>query len=366
MKSIVFLYDLYYDFKKNIITIGGIQTYLADLINICTSLGYSVSLYQIGDCEKCVEIDGYQIYQINVAKCDYEAFYKIVVSKIDKDTVVIFGTETIVPRNLLGHKAISIQHGIYWDKPAETKKGGDLRMFISKAIRNYHIIKHVKSLDTLVCVDYNYVNWLRAETDNVSSSLRVIPNYTKIAPIYKKTKEIINIIFARRLFEYRGTRIFADAAEKILKEYSNIHITVAGTGPDEKYMRDKLAAFNNVSFISYKSSESLDIHADKHIAVVPTIGSEGTSLSLLEAMSAQCAVIASNVGGMTNIILDDFNGLMVNAGDSLDLYRAMKRLIDNPTVMNRLSENAYKTVKQAFSYERWAEKWTTVIKSIIE
>lgn len=116
-------------------------------------------------------------------------------------------------------------------------------------------------------------------------------------------------------------------------------------------MRDKLAAFNNVSFISYKSSESLDIHADKHIAVVPTIGSEGTSLSLLEAMSAQCAVIASNVGGMTNIILDDFNGLMVNAGDSLDLYRAMKRLIDNPTVMNRLSENAYKTVKQAFSYD---------------
>ena len=99
---------------------------------------------------------------------------------------------------------------------------------------------------------------------------------------------------------------------------------------------------------------------------VPTVGSEGTSLSLLEAMSAQCAVIASNVGGMTNIILDNYNGLLVNAGDSDDLYKAIKKLLDYPEDRERLSAKAYETVKQAFSYEKWAEKWKEVLSTFIE
>ena len=46
-------------------------------------------------------------------------------------------------------------------------------------------------------------------------------------------------------------------------------------------MKAQLVDYSNVHFISYKSNESLLIHLDKDIAVVPTVGSEGTSLSLL-------------------------------------------------------------------------------------
>lgn len=363
MKKIVFIYDLYYDFVNNRITIGGIQTYLSDLIKICLNLNYEVKLFQMGSFHDVTTLDGLTIEQIQVKPRHYDDFYKFVLSSIDKDVVVLFGTETIVPKDLKGHKAIGIQHGIYWDKPVIGSKSL-LRMYLSKAYRNYKIIQHIRSLTSLVCVDYNYVNWLRAETDNVSTKLHIIPNYTKIAPIYEKPKDKVNIIFARRLFDYRGTRVFTSAAKRILSEYVNINVTVAGSGPDEEYMKNELGSYSNVEFITYKSSDSLQIHADKHIAVIPTIGSEGTSLSLLEAMSAQCAVIASNVGGMTNIILDNYNGLMVNAGDAEDLYLAIKRLLDNIDDRRRLSLKAYETVKLAFSYERWAEKWTQVLNSV--
>ncbi|WP_420491566.1 glycosyltransferase [Neobacillus drentensis] len=53
------------------------------------------------------------------------------------------------------------------------------------------------------------------------------------------------------------------------------------------------------------------------------LGSEGTSLSLLEAMAAKCAEIATNVGGMTNIILDNYNGLIINPDES-ELYLALE------------------------------------------
>ncbi len=118
--------------------------------------------------------------------------------------------------------------------------------------------------------------------------------------------------------------------------------------------------FKNVSFITYKSDESLSVHADKHIAVVPTLGSEGTSLSLLEAMASHCAVICTNVGGMTNIIIDRYNGLMINPNTE-ELYDAMKKAILDAKLRNRLAINAYNSVKEGFSFELWCEKWKSVL-----
>ncbi|MGR4357642.1 glycosyltransferase [Escherichia coli] len=84
------------------------------------------------------------------------------------------------------------------------------------------------------------------------------------------------------------------------------------SGP-EQYLVDELKKEypNSVYQTSYKSEDSIHFHQQYDIAIVPSIGSEGTSLSLLEAMSAKCLVIATDIGGMTNIILDGFNGRMI-------------------------------------------------------
>ena len=93
---------------------------------------------------------------------------------------------------------------------------------------------------------------------------------------------------------------------------------------------------------------------------MPTVGSEGTSLSLLEAMAAGCAVICSNVGGMTNIILDGYNGLMVNP-DENSFYEGICELIDNNELREEIASNGKKTVEKAFSLDRWNKKWKTTI-----
>lgn len=200
-------------------------------------------------------------------------------------------------------------------------------------------------------------------TNKGSEKLIVIPNFSEIAPPIDKPVEPIKIIFARRLFPYRGTRVFTEAIKKVLAEFPFVEVTVAGDGPDEPWMREQLIDFHQVSFIRYNSNESIDIHSDKHIAVVPTVGSEGTSLSLLEAMSAQCAVICTDVGGMTNIVLDRYNGLIVKAGDSISLYEAIKRMIIDKNLRNMIAANAYSTVKQSFSKDLWQYKWKECLRS---
>lgn len=359
------LYSYYFDFSKAVITIGGIQSYIQNLVAICLNLGHKVTVFQIGNDNRSIMIDGYTIKEFCIGKSDnYQKFAYKVANETDIDNdVFIYATDTIIPWSNPFKHTIAIQHGINWDMP-RTNRRPDFIMHLSKLRRNYVIMHKVNNVGTVVCVDYNFVNWLRAESDRVKPNLVVIPNYTRIAPPISKPSNKINIIFARRFWWYRGTRVFASAIKRILSENKNIEVTVAGGGPDEALLHKDLDTYSNVHFISYKSEESMSIHADKHIAVVPTVGSEGTSLSLLEAMSAQCAVVASDVGGMTNIILDGYNGLMVPAGNAERLYESLKCLIENPSERQRIAKNGYETVKCSFSFEKWRGCWEKVINEV--
>lgn len=363
MKTVYIVDGKYFDFEANRPTIGGIQTYITDLLNVIRDCGYKVVLYVSDPQLRTITYNDVEIrsYYFEEDKNKWEKVgQKVYAEMADKESLVIYYSDEYVPLKTKFKNIIAIQHGIFWDKPSKARN--IVRMLMSKLKFSYSVIRRMKMLSDVVCVDYNFINWYRTQVDSVENNLIAIPNYTKISPINKKPNDCVNIVFARRMFWYRGTRVFADAIQRILEKYPNVHVTIAGEGPDEPFMRDALSKFENVVFTSFVAEESLNFHSDKHIAVVPTVGSEGTSLSLLEAMSAQCAVVASNVGGMTNIILDGYNGLLVAAGDSEQLYLALDRLVHNNELRNRLSQAAYETVKLSFSYEKWAQKWKEVLK----
>lgn len=194
--------------------------------------------------------------------------------------------------------------------------------------------------------------------------LEVIPNFS-IIPEYKKKTDnnYFSIIFARRFQTYRGTRIFAKSVIEMLKKYPQIKVTMAGEGPEEVWLRKSLSMYPQIEFTKFSSKNSIQIHQEYNLAVVPSTASEGTSLALLEAMAAGCAVICTNVGGLTSIVIDGFNGIIVKP-DSKKLREAMEKLYINKEFRDKLALNAYETVKESFSYEKWTDRWLDVIKNI--
>ena len=227
--------------------------------------------------------------------------------------------------------------------------------------------KCMQNANKVVCVDHNFVNWYRAVVPFPQTNFTVIPNFTDI-PEEKEfvDNEDVRIIFARRFFTYRGTRLFANVIERILKNHNNVYVTFAGEGPDEEYIRNKFNGNDKVTITKYNSNESLKIHKKHDIAVVPTIGSEGTSLSLLEAMASGCAAVCSNVGGMTNIILDGFNGIIFDPYNEDDFYYAIERLVKDKNERIRIAKNGYITARESFSLQVWRERWNKVIDDIIK
>ncbi|MBR5778868.1 MAG: glycosyltransferase family 4 protein [Bacteroidales bacterium] len=348
------------------LNIGGIETYIINLSEVLYTMGFNVNIYQRGDIKFETKYGYYNIIGVvnnNIHTFKYDIFNECIQRCNKLEDIIIFASEEFIVKKK-GYKTIGIQHGISWDIPTIQKSSFNyFRIFLNKVFRAWIRIHRVNKVETMVCVDYNFINWYRALSAYPKTKLVAIPNFTIVPEneeLNKKSTEFVDIIFARRFQPYRGTRIFAKAAKRILEEYQNVRITFAGEGPDEIYLKQLFENESRVSIFSYESSKSLEIHSSKHIAVVPTIGSEGTSLSLLEAMAARCAVIATNVGGMTNIVLDHYNGLLIDP-DENSLYIAIKELLDKQILREYLAKKGYETVSNTFSIEKWKEMWEKII-----
>lgn len=349
-------------------SLGGIQTYITNLSIVLRNCGYNISIYQKSNEDFKVEYDGCTINgfafegnEKGLPRFLYEKCRPFII--LDTD-ILIFGCETFAVKNDVP-RTIGIQHGIFWDKPNRVGCSNVIYFadYVYQAYKSWLTIKRIKNIKKLVCVDYNFVNWYRALVAYPKVETTVIPNFSHIPEVNidKNKYRTVNIIFARRFYDYRGTRIFAEAIKKVISTYTNITVTVAGEGPDEGYFHQQFDMYPQINITKYNSEDALKLHADKHIAVIPTLGSEGTSLSLLEAMASKCAVICTNVGGMTNIVIDGYNGLMINPNEG-DLYQAIKRLVDDEELRSALSERAFETVENAFSHELWTKRWKTVIE----
>ena len=133
-----------------------------------------------------------------------------------------------------------------------------------------------------------------------------------------------------RLSHEKGIDVLARAA----RELPDVEFIVAGDGPDRQAI-EQLAPANMHLFGLVESI--LPILAASDVVVVPS-RSEGQGIIALEALASARAVIASNVGGLPEMIRDE-TGLLVPPGDAEALAGAIARLRDDPAQRERLAKN---------------------------
>ena len=92
---------------------------------------------------------------------------------------------------------------------------------------------------------------------------------------------------------------------------------------------------------------------------------EGLPISILEAMSQRLPVIATNVGGIPELVIDGETGILIPPNDPLALAEAMKRMISDPDMRRRMGEAGYQRVASEFSFERMTRQYEELYLSLL-
>mgnify|MGYP000009418778 FL=1 len=362
-----------YDNSAKAYKLGGVESYMRALAKAAHERGAKVDAYQISDSEWTRDEGFFTLHGVPLKG----GFFKSANQKLfeyarkrasERGAIIISGDHMNVKTR--DPRAIVVEHGIAFDYPI----GGSgpafwLKSFI-KLLRCVRNVVRFQYVNNTVCVDYNHFNWLRTiSSPQGGARMKVIPNFCsgfisdaefeeKLASRKNRKRRIV---FARRFVWYRGTELFANVAERLLREFRDIEITFAGEGPQEGILREKFGSSENVRITSFHPDETFDFHRGFDIAVVPTIFSEGTSLSLIEAMGAGCLPVCTHVGGMTNIVVDGFNGLM-SYPDEDSFYECVRgALLADSGRFDAMARNARETAKMGLDYGSWSEKWISFI-----
>jgi glycosyltransferase involved in cell wall biosynthesis len=110
--------------------------------------------------------------------------------------------------------------------------------------------------------------------------------------------------------------------------------------------------------------EMYKVYQSSHIALVPTMWAEGTSLSCIEAMSSNNAIISTNIGGLPNLVIDGFNGCLINP-DMEDLVSSIDLLLQNRSKMQEMASNGI-LMSKSFGKKQWVNKWNNIINKVIQ
>lgn len=161
------------------------------------------------------------------------------------------------------------------------------------------------------------------------------------------------ILTVGRLDKNKGFNYIIDAMPKLIRKFPGTKLVIAGDGPEKDNLLTQIKSLHleqNVCLVGAVRNKDLPkFYNTADLFVLPSL-KEGLGVVLLEAMACGTPVIGSNVGGITDIIKDNENGLLTKPKDPTDIANKITQLLSNEKLRRKLSENGLKTVKERFSW----------------
>jgi glycosyltransferase involved in cell wall biosynthesis len=172
------------------------------------------------------------------------------------------------------------------------------------------------------------------------------------------------VLFVGRLVEQKGVHHLLRAFVHVLKRFPDFELKIVGSGPCESAYRrlaDCLLIGDRVHFLGWKAGKELSqLYIGASVVAVPSVY-EPFGMTALEAMASARPVIASNTGGLKEIIKHEETGCLVTAGDHLDLAQWIIKLLDKKNLREELGAKAGRMVHESTTYQ-----WSFVARQFAE
>ena len=275
----------------------------------------------------------------------------------------------------IGDRVASLKNlGIVQGKLITTFHGQDIRLGKEKGGDIYYNL--FESSDCLLAIsDYNYDNLIRFGADPQKIIYHPVGidinkfHFKRESPPSKNLKSIIILTIARLVRE-KGLQYGIKAVNKLLKQFPKLRIEyhIIGGGELEDKLRklvEELDLVDIVSFMGALEQEELIREIQKaHIFLLPSIV-EALPTVLMEAQAVGLPIVATNVGSVSQAIIDSKSGFLVPKGDIKAVTKKLEYLIEHPELWQKMGLAGRKHVEEKYNINMLNYKLEKIYKEII-
>jgi len=161
------------------------------------------------------------------------------------------------------------------------------------------------------------------------------------------------------LRSWKGHAAFLDAATRLLGDSKrSVHFVIAGDGPGRDELAAKIAQEpwkGHVTLLGQRADVP-NILASLDVLVLPSYAHEGIPQIILQAQAMSCAVVATTIGGIPEVVENGVTGLLVPPRDAEALAEKIAMLLDDPGLAARLGLAARENVQKRYSLDMMGKR----------
>jgi len=199
----------------------------------------------------------------------------------------------------------------------------------------------------------------------------ILPNGIDIAEFQKNMRKMLGkrfgrkqILFVGNIRPVKGVEYLINAMPKILEEEPDTCLVLVGSYPQTFIQKIPKNLKNKVMLTGFINHQEVPAYMKgSDVFVLPSL-SEGFPNVLLEAMAAGLPIVATNVGGIPEIVTDGENGFLTESKNSKQLAEKILLLLKDESLRRRISENNLIKVRK-YDISRVLFKLETYIKYVI-
>lgn len=300
-----------------------------------------------------------------------------------------FFTEVVNKKPQIVHLNTSLEQKSYWrdiaylliakalgKKVIYQVHGGALpQVFFKNSRFLTNILKWILlSTDVVVLLSqeelHAYQNFVR------DHYLEVIPNAIEIGidahwklNLSSQDKPL-KLIFVGRLAEVKGIFQIIEALALVRARGRDIHLVIAGSGPDMKRLQALVDDKNLNAYASFAGAvygeEKDRLWREADLFVFPTYHREGLPYAILESMAARTPPIVSPVGAIPDVMKDGVHGYFVPSRNPEALAEIIERLDDDRDLISKMGQACRERIKDYYTVTRLAEDFRNLYRNLMK
>lgn len=218
-----------------------------------------------------------------------------------------------------------------------------------------------------ITVDSEYVKKTLINCSFFGDLIEILPSTIEsLPPLPSPIPNQGNVLFVGRLEREKGILVFLESL--LLLKTADFKVKIAGAGRCEEQVKTFIRTHSfsgQVEFLGYQKSDSLPaLYSWADLVAVPSIWPEPFGMTGIEAMSYARPVVGFNVGGTSEWLKDNENGLFAKYNDPKDLVLKIDWLLANKDKSERFGLNGRRMVEERFTIDKYSERLLEIYQEI--